>query len=469
MAKSRVQYVCSECGSTQMKWMGKCPDCGEWNTLHEFKTPGVGSRAARERSGISEQARALPLSEIPESLGTRLALRITELNRVLGGGIVPGSAVLVGGDPGIGKSTLLLQMAADVAQQGGRVLYVSAEESVHQISRRASRLGLDANSLLVLAELVVEQIVERVEEIKPSLVIVDSIQAVYTEQNTSAAGSVSQVRDSASLLLRTAKDQNVPVFLVGHVTKEGTIAGPRVLEHMVDVVLQLEGERFHAYRLLRSMKNRYGSTNEVGIFEMGEVGMTEVRNPSELFLAERLPNAAGSAIAVSMEGTRPLLVEIQALSSHTAFSQPRRTANGIDFNRLLLLTAVLTKRVGVNLSEQDVFVNVVGGMQVGEPAGDLAIATAIVSSYRNRPVYADLVAVGEIGLSGELRGVGQLDRRLREAAELGFQRALVPRSSVDRSKGVVAPANMEVLGARTLSEALSMALLPTPPGNTGSS
>jgi DNA repair protein RadA/Sms len=445
VAKARVQYVCSECGGTQMKWMGKCPDCGEWNTLREFKEPKAGSRASKERHLAGAERRAVPLNEVPDSLGTRLPLRNRELNRVLGGGIVPGSGVLVGGDPGIGKSTLLLQMAAEVAQHGGRVLYVSAEESVHQISRRATRLGLDANNLLVLADIVVEQIIEQIVDIQPSLVIVDSIQAVYAEANTSAAGAVSQVRDSAAMLLRIAKDQNVPVFLVGHVTKEGTIAGPRVLEHMVDVVLQLEGERFHAYRLLRSVKNRYGSTNEVGIFEMGESGMSEVHNPSELFLAERLPNSAGSAIAVSMEGTRPLLVEVQALSSHTAFSQPRRTANGIDFNRLLLLTAVLSKRVGINLSEQDVFVNVVGGMQVGEPAGDLAVATAIVSSYRNRPVFADLVAIGEVGLSGELRGVGQLERRLREAADLGFRRALVPRSSVDRSGGITAPDSMEIL------------------------
>ncbi len=294
--------------------------------------------------------------------------------------------------------------------------------------------------------------------------IVDSIQAVYTENNSSAAGAVSQVRDSAALLLRAAKGFNVPVFLVGHVTKEGTIAGPRVLEHMVDVVLQLEGERFHAYRLLRSVKNRYGSTNEVGIFEMREAGMAEVRNPSELFLAERLPNAAGSAIAVTMEGTRPLLVEVQALSSRTAFSQPRRTANGIDFNRLLLLTAVLTKRIGIDLSEQDVFVNVVGGMQIGEPAGDLAVAAAIVSSYRNRPVHADLVAVGEVGLSGELRSVGQVMRRLHEAEDLGFRRALAPRSALRHSGDGSAPANMEIIGVRTLGEALDAALVSTTPG-----
>ena len=466
MAKARVQYVCSECGGTQMKWMGKCPDCGEWNTLREVRAPASGGRAGKERRLATEASKAVPLNEIPESLGTRVALTNSELNRVLGGGIVPGSAVLVGGDPGIGKSTLLLQMAAEVSQSAGKALYVSAEESVHQIGRRASRLGIDTRNLFVFADTVVEQIVDLMIQMQPSLVIVDSIQAVYTEANTSSAGAVSQVRDSAALLLRAAKELNIPVFLVGHVTKDGSIAGPRVLEHMVDVVLQLEGERFHAYRLLRSVKNRYGSTNEVGIFEMGETGMKEVRNPSEMFLAERLPNAAGSAIAVSMEGTRPLLVEIQALSSHTTFSQPRRTANGIDFNRLLLLAAVLSKRVGVNLSDQDVFVNVVGGMQVGEPASDLAVATAIVSSFRNRPVHADLVAIGEIGLSGELRSVGQLDRRLHEAVDLGFRRALVPRSAMVRGDNNATPKNLEILGAGTLREALSMALLSTPPADS---
>ncbi len=277
------------------------------------------------------------------------------------------------------------------------MLYASAEESDHQIGRRAHRLGLADDRLFVFSEIVVEQIIEQIEQMKPVLVIVDSIQAIYSEGGGSAAGTVSQVRDCAALLLRVAKQQNVPIFLVGHVTKEGSLAGPRVLEHMVDVVLQLEGERFHAYRLLRSVKNRFGSTNEVGVFEMGEGGMQEVRNPSELFLAERLPNAAGSAIAVSMEGTRPLLVEVQALSSHTPFSQPRRTGNGVDLNRVLLLAAVLSKRVGMNLSDQDIFVNVVGGMRVAEPAADLAIAVAIASSYRNQPVHADLAVLGEVG------------------------------------------------------------------------
>ncbi len=459
MAKTKTRFVCSSCGGSQMKWMGKCPDCDEWNTLEEQVVREAGNSRTMMPVGGIGVAQPLALSAIPTDGAARLGLRMTELSRVLGGGIVPGAVALVGGDPGIGKSTLLLQMAAEIAQSAGSVLYVSAEESAHQIRRRATRLGLDADQLFIYPEIVVEQIVAQIEQMKPALVIVDSIQAIHSETGSSAAGTVSQVRDSASQLLRVAKQHHIPVFLVGHVTKEGSIAGPRVLEHMVDAVLQLEGERFHAYRLLRSVKNRFGSTNEVGIFEMSEQGMTEVRNPSELFLAERLPNAAGSAIAVSMEGTRPLLVEVQALCSHTAFSQPRRTGNGVDQNRLLLLTAVLSKRVGMSLSDQDVFVNIVGGLRINEPAADLSIAVAMASSFRNKPVYADLAIVGEVGLSGELRGVGQLARRLHEAQKLGFSRALVPRSTLIRKGGDAFPDNIEAVGVRTLHEALDVALV----------
>ncbi len=455
--KDKKQFVCSSCGATQLRWTGKCPECNEWNTLEEVivRAPEKGrSLVALPTSG----GRPVTLGELAKDDMPRLPLAIAELSRVLGGGIVPGSCVLVGGDPGIGKSTLLLQMAADVAQSTGTVLYVSAEESAHQIARRASRLGIQTERLLILGEIVVEAIVEQIEATRPTLVIVDSIQAIYSGNSASAAGTVSQVRDCAAALLRLAKAQNVPIFLVGHVTKEGSIAGPRVLEHMVDAVMQLEGERFHAFRLLRSVKNRFGSTNEVGVFQMSEQGMEEVRNPSELFLAERLPNANGSAIVVSMEGTRPILVEVQALCSTTAFSMPRRTANGIDPNRLLLLTAVLSKRVGMDLSDQDVFVNVVGGMSIDEPAADLAVACAIASGFRNRPVWADLVFVGEVGLSGELRSTGQLARRLHEAVKLGFTRALAPRSMVQRG-GDVLPTGIQVIGVRTLQEALDHALV----------
>jgi len=457
MSKTKAQYVCSACSSVQMKWMGKCPECSEWNTLEEV----IVRAPEKNRSPMplsASAARPIALPNIPKEGMARLPLKMAELNRVLGGGIVPGGCVLVGGDPGIGKSTLLLQMAAEIAETVGPVLYVSAEESAHQIARRAARLNIKDERLFVFSEIEVEQIIEQIENMNPMLVIVDSIQAIYHSASTSAAGTVSQVRDCAAALLRVGKQRNIPIFLVGHVTKEGTIAGPRVLEHMVDAVLQLEGERFHAYRLLRSVKNRFGSTNEVGIFEMNEGGMAEVLNPSEMFLAERLPNASGSAIAVSMEGTRPLLVEVQALSSHSAFSQPRRTGNGVDFNRLLLLTAVLSKRVGMDLSEQDIFVNIVGGMRVDEPAADLAIATAITSSFRNLPVAADLAIVGEVGLSGELRSVSQLPRRLNEAAKLGFKRALAPRSALSRNGGDALPKDIEVIGVRTLWDALDVAL-----------
>jgi DNA repair protein RadA/Sms len=442
-----------------MKWMGKCPDCNEWNTLEEMVMDD--SPVSRNNGALMNLGAPQPMSlpDIPTEPSQRIVLSNGELNRVLGGGIVPGAGILVGGDPGIGKSTLLIQMAAEVAQKVGKVLYVSAEESAYQISQRAGRLGIREPNLLILSDTVLEQIMERILEVQPALIIVDSVQAIHSSASNSAAGTVSQVRDCTAHLLRLVKHQNVPLFLVGHVTKEGTIAGPRVLEHMVDAVLQLEGERFHSYRLLRSIKNRFGSTNEVGIFEMGEGGMTEVANPSEMFLAERLPNAAGSAIAVSLEGTRPLLVEVQALSSHSAFSQPRRTANGVDMNRLLLLTAVLSKRVGLNLSDQDVFVNIVGGMHIDEPAADLAIAAAITSSYRNKPVAADLAIVGEVGLSGELRSVGQLPRRLHESAKLGFTRALVPRSALKGKRDESLPANLEVIGVRTLWEALEVAVV----------
>ncbi|MBI1299364.1 DNA repair protein RadA [bacterium] len=457
MAKTKIRYVCSECGSAQMKWMGKCPDCNEWNTLEEMVMDD--SPVSRNNGALMNLGAPQPLSlpDIPTEPSRRIVLSNGELNRVLGGGIVPGAGILVGGDPGIGKSTLLIQMAAEVAQKVGEVLYVSAEESAYQISQRAGRLGIREPNLLILSDTVLEQIMERILEVQPALIIVDSVQAIHSSASNSAAGTVSQVRDCTAHLLRLVKHQNVPLFLVGHVTKEGTIAGPRVLEHMVDAVLQLEGERFHSYRLLRSIKNRFGSTNEVGVFEMGERGMEEVANPSEFFLAERLPNASGSAIAVPMEGSRPLLVEIQALSSATAFSQPRRTGNGIDFNRLLLVTAVLSKRVGINLAVQDIFVNVIGGLKIGEPAADMAMAAAIASSYRNLPIAADLAIIGEVGLSGELRSVSHLPRRLSEAAKLGFKRAIVPRSALRRKDDL--PKGIEVLGMRTLSDALSTALM----------
>lgn len=457
MAKVRIRYVCQNCGSAQAKWMGKCPDCGEWNSLvekHIVQAPAARG-SARALMPVEAGGEPQPLPAISSDGFDRIPVEGSELSRVLGGGIVPGSGVLVSGDPGIGKSTLLLQLAASMARTQGKTLYVSAEESARQVKLRAGRLGIGDPNLYVLAEIHLDRIMHHAGELQPQLVVVDSIQAIYSDASTSAAGSVSQVRECTAQLLRLAKSQSVPVFLVGHVTKEGAIAGPRVLEHMVDTVLYLEGERFQTYRLLRSVKNRFGSTDEVGVFEMVEAGLREVTNPSEAFLAERLPNAAGSAIAVTLEGTRPLLVEVQALASTTSFAQPRRTANGVDFNRLLLLTAVLSKRVGFRLSDQDVFVNVVGGLRISEPAADLAVAVAIASSIKNSPVPADLAVVGEVGLSGELRSVSQLPRRLNEAAKLGFTRCVVPRS---RRKTVSAPEGMEVIGVRTLHQALEVAL-----------
>jgi len=402
------------------------------------------------------------ITEIGGELEERLPLSIQEFARVLGGGVVPGSVVLVGGDPGIGKSTLILQVAMELAALAP-VLYVSGEESERQIKMRANRLWKQAEKkngmpeqLYLVTETDMQAILEHVEQIKPRLLIVDSIQTSTLPELESAAGSVSQVRECASRLRELAKSSGIAVFLIGHVTKEGAIAGPRILEHIVDTVLYLEGDRFQTYRLLRSVKNRFGATSEVGVFEMIESGMAEVLNPSEAFLAERMVNAPGSAIAVTMEGTRPLLVEIQGLTSHTSFGNPRRTPNGVDFNRLLLTVAVLTRRVGLRLAEQDVFVNVVGGLVVGEPAADLAVAAAIASSARNAPVRADTVLIGEVGLSGELRMVSHMPARLREAAKLGFKIAIVPRRM---RRGESWPKDIDVIEVRSLRQALEKALL----------
>lgn len=413
--------------------------------------------------GLTGRSTPHPITAIQDETEERLLLPIEEFARVLGGGIVPGSLVLIGGDPGIGKSTLLLQTALQVAQQR-TVLYVSGEESARQIKMRALRLLKNQNGaepalpedLYLVTETNLDLVLEHVNDVKPQLLIVDSIQTTYLPQLESSAGSVTQVRESASRLRELAKGSGITVFLIGHVTKEGTIAGPRVLEHIVDTVLYLEGDRFQSYRLLRSVKNRFGATSEVGVFEMQERGMIEVPNPSEAFLAERMVNAPGSAIAVTMEGTRPLLVEIQGLTSHSAFGNPRRTPNGVDFNRLLLTVAVLSRRVGLRLADQDVFVNVVGGLKVGEPAADLAMAAAITASVRDVPVRAEAVLIGEVGLSGELRTVAQMTPRLREAAALGFKTAIVPRR-IRRSEPW--PDDIQIVEARSLREALNHALI----------
>ncbi|MBI5839990.1 MAG: DNA repair protein RadA [Chloroflexi bacterium] len=457
MAKSHTRYVCQECGRVAASYMGKCPQCGSFNSMVEeivHDEPVSKNTAVR---GLTGRSAPRPIGEVSGDAEDRINLPIGEFARVLGGGIVPGSIVLVGGDPGIGKSTLMLQMAVEMA---GKlcVLYVSGEESERQIKMRALRLQekkqLPANLLLV-TETNLEIIFNHVNDVKPDLLIVDSIQTVYLSQLDSSAGSVSQVRECSSQLRELAKTRGVSVFVIGHVTKEGTIAGPRVLEHIVDTVLYLEGDRFQAYRLLRSVKNRFGATSEVGVFEMREGGLAEVTNPSEAFLAERMINAAGSAIAVTMEGTRPILVEIQGLTSPTQFGNARRTPNGVDFNRLLLIAAVLTRRVGLKLSEQDVFVNVVGGIQIEEPAADLAIAAAITSSWKDVPVRAEAVLIGEIGLAGELRMPGQMVARLREAAKLGFKTAIVPKAI---RKAEPYPKDIEIIEVRSVQQALDAAL-----------
>jgi len=451
--KTRTKYICQQCGYESPRWSGRCPQCGQWNTLVE---------TIEERGGPSTTR--LPGQTVPQSITAisaegfaRIPVPMDEFNRALGGGIVPGSVILIGGDPGIGKSTLLLQISALLADSGLTTLYVSGEESVQQVKMRADRLGIAADKLFLLSETNLNHILGQIDALQPQLAIVDSIQSVYLEDLESSAGSIGQVRECAATLLRLAKSRHIPMFIVGHVTKEGAIAGPRVLEHMVDTVLYLEGERFHAYRLLRSVKNRFGSTDEVGVFEMGESGLAEITNPSQAFLSERLSSATGSAVAVTMEGTRPLLVEIQGLTTPTSTGLPRRTANGIDFNRTLLLVAVLSKRVGYKLGTHDVFVNVVGGMRINEPAADLAVAAAIASSYRNVPVPEDVVLLGEIGLSGELRSVGHAERRLTEAAKLGFKRCIVPRTLRLAKPDHL---GLEVLRARSIGEALDLALRP---------
>lgn len=460
MAKTHTRYVCQECGRVSATYMGKCPQCGSFNSmLEELVHDEPVAKGPATIRGLSGRSQPRPIGNVNGDAEERIELPMPEFARVLGGGIVPGSIVLVGGDPGIGKSTLLLQMAVEMATRR-RVLYVSGEESERQIKMRAARLGAGRNEfpaeLLLVTETNLEVILNHVQDVKPELLIVDSIQTVYLSELDSSAGSVTQVRECASQLRELAKSSGISVFMIGHVTKEGAIAGPRVLEHIVDTVLYLEGDRFQAYRLLRSVKNRFGATSEVGVFEMRESGLQEVSNPSEAFLAERMINAPGSSIAVTMEGTRPILVEIQGLTSPTQFGNARRTPNGVDFNRLLLIAAVLTRRVGLKLGEQDVFVNVVGGLQIDEPAADLAIAAAIASSSKDISVRADAVLIGEMGLAGELRMPGQMQVRLREAEKLGFKTAIIPRAI---RPGEGWPKDIEILQARSIQQALEVALV----------
>lgn len=462
MPKLRTQYVCQQCGRVSPRMLGRCPGCGGWSTMVEEVVAAPVSNPRAALGGSAAAGKPLRLDEITGDVEARLPLSIGEFARVLGGGIVPGSIVLVGGDPGIGKSTLLLQMALEMASQG-KVLYVSGEESVRQVKMRALRLLRDTAGkngdapadLLLLTETNLEMIIEQINQAQPGIAIIDSIQTMYLPEMESTPGAIGQVRECAARLRELAKASGMAIFLIGHVTKEGMIAGPRVLEHIVDTVLYLEGDRFQSYRLLRSVKNRFGATAEVGVFEMRENGMIEVTNPSEAFLAERMVNAPGSAIAVTMEGTRPLLVEMQGLTSPSNLGNPRRTPNGVDINRLLLVTAVLARRVGIRLADADVFVNVVGGLRISEPAADLAIAAAIASSVKDAPVKAYAVLIGEIGLSGELRWVSQMPARLNEAVKLGFKTAVIPKRI---RHGEKLPDGIQILEARSLREALNMAL-----------
>jgi DNA repair protein RadA/Sms len=454
-SKQKIQFVCQECGDSFPRWEGKCGSCGQWNTLVEEKVASAKSNGAAKnlfRGGATGGARSMPIpiNKVDVLAETRQHTGIEEFDRILGGGIVAGSVTLIGGEPGIGKSTLLLQVALKMAGVGGPSLYVSGEESLEQMRLRAGRMGAVSEHLLCLGETQVEAIGDHIQSIRPSCVILDSIQTAWSEESGSAAGSVSQIRESAAYLITLCKSIHVPLFLVGHVTKSGVVAGPRVLEHMVDTVLYFEGDRHHDFRILRAVKNRFGSTNEIGIFEMGRDGLAEVKNPSELFLQERPEGASGSVVVPALEGTRPLMVEIQALTApNGGFGAARRSANGLDSRRIALLIAVLEKRIGLRMFDQDVYVNIAGGVKVEEPAADLAALSAMVSSFQGVPINQNTVVLGEVGLAGEIRSVSHLEKRLAEAARLGFTRAVTSPWQKNR-----APGGIKLIGVKTVADAL---------------
>ena len=451
MAKERRQFVCQECGYISLKWLGKCPECQKWNSLTEEIEFETSSPAHRTIATPSRQPEAIV--EISASEEDRRRTGIREFDRVLGDGIVPGSVILIGGDPGIGKSTLLLQAGDALSRVYGTVLYVTGEESAAQTKLRANRLGISSEKLLVLCENDLEQIETHIAAVQPSMVVVDSIQAVYLPALQSAPGSVTQIRECAGQLLILAKSKDIPVVLVGHVTKDGALAGPRMLEHMVDTVLYFEGEQQHIYRVLRAVKNRFGSTNEIGIFEMLSRGLVDVENPSVLFLGDRQENVSGSVVVSSIEGTRPFLLELQALVSPTNFAIPRNTTAGVDRQRIAMLVAVLHKRIGMNIGDSDVFVNITGGVRVDEPGIDLGIVMAIVSNHRDIAIDPYTVLIGEVGLGGEVRPVAHIDKRLREAAKLGFKRVILPETN---RKGLELTEDIELFGAKNLLDALSI-------------
>ena len=453
MAKSKTIFVCSECGNESSKWLGKCPACNSWNTFYEQKVVETKSsgRNASNAEKINNKPQTLNSYQAKETI--RTSTGFNELDRVLGGGLVKGSLVLLGGEPGIGKSTLILQIC-DKIQGEGKVLYVSGEESAEQIKMRADRLGINNDDILFLGETDIDIVNQAIIDINPKLVIIDSIQTMYSEEITAAAGSVSQVREITSQVMRVCKSRAITTIIIGHVTKEGNIAGPRVLEHMVDCVLYLEGERYFSYRILRGVKNRFGSTNEIGMFEMREEGMCEITNPSDILISEREDNPAGSCIVSCMEGTRPILVELQALTSQTIYGYPKRTANGIDYNRLALLIAVLEKRVGLQLGSQDVYLNVVGGLRINEPSIDLGIVLVTASSFKNVPIPKDMVIMGEVGLTGEIRRINNIEKRLKEAEKLGFKTCIIPESNKRDLKDKF---KLDIICVRNINEAMKKA------------
>ena len=455
MAKEKTKFICSSCGLETARWLGCCPDCGEWNTFEEHKeTPIAQSKTAQKAARFHTPGSSvvLPLAKVDDTQELRTPTGNEELDRVLGGGLVAGSVILLGGDPGIGKSTLLLQVAGSLSRQS-RVLYVSGEESARQIKMRASRIGVPQDELYVLAENHVEDILEKCEAMQPDTLVIDSIQTMVSEESASAPGSVSQVRQSAGAILRYAKVSGTAVFLVGHVTKEGSLAGPRVLEHMVDAVLYFEGDRQHEYRLLRAVKNRFGSVNELGVFEMRKEGMIPVPNPSETLLSQRARGASGSVVFCALNGSRPILCDLQALAAHSFYSVPRRTVGGIDSGRIALLLAVMEKRAGKKLFDQDVYVNVAGGLELDDPAADLAVCVAVASSLQNFPLSSSLCVMGEVGLCGEVRPVAQAERRVQECARLGFTEILLPKQNL---KGIQPLADVRLTGVDTLMQALAV-------------
>lgn len=447
MAKAKTVFVCSECGNESPKWLGKCPACNSWNTFYEQKIEKYTDTNKIERK-INNTPK--PLSSYVGQEANRTSTGYLELDRVLGGGLVKGSLILLGGEPGIGKSTLILQLCEKV-QGEGKVLYVSGEESAEQIKLRADRLDVKNNDLMFLGETDIDVIKDAIADMKPKLVIIDSIQTMYSDEITAAAGSVSQVREITAQIMRMCKAQQITTIIIGHVTKEGNIAGPRVLEHMVDTVLYLEGERYNTYRILRAVKNRFGSTNEIGMFEMRQEGMCEVTNPSDILITEREDNPSGSCILASVEGTRPILVEIQALTSQTVFGLPKRTANGFDYNRLAVLIAVLEKKAGLSLGNQDVYLNVAGGMKISEPAADLGIIATVASSYKNVPISQSTVVMGEVGLTGEVRRINLIEKRLKEAEKLGFKTCIIPENN---KKGLKDDYKLDIIGVKNIGEML---------------